>query len=368
MFMGRKLRLSVLCGGQSTEHEISVLSAKNIIAALNPNRYNIVVIYITHDNHWYLIENYKLFIEKDPKTLLQSEQIEPITVAMGDSQHPWQSLNNLSQRYAVDCVFPVLHGTFGEDGVPQGLFDLLGLPYVGADVQSSAMCIEKDATKQLLRGAGLPTVDWVTVHPTDSLSGLYQKIADELGKNLFIKPVSLGSSVCTTPVDDQSKFEIAVAQAFRYDKRVLVEPRIYGREIECSVLGNREPQASLPGEIISHHDYYSYDAKYIDPKGASTQTPARLPANVTEHIRQIAVEAFKVMHCSGMARVDFFVVDDKDVFVNELNTIPGFTDISMYPTMWQASGLSYRDLLDKLIKLALERHRYQQSLIRLYRQ
>lgn len=367
-FMEKKLQLSVLCGGQSTEHEISVLSAKNVVAALNRDKYDITVIYITHQGQWYLIESPKLFLENDPKILLQSGQLDPVTVVLGDSDRPWQSLNNSKERYPAECVFPVLHGTFGEDGVPQGLMELLGLPYVGADAQSSAMCMEKDITKQLLRSAGVPNVDWVTVRHTDSLSGLYQKLADQFGKVLFVKPTSLGSSVGTAPVSDQIAFESAVKEALRYDERVIVEPHIDGREIECSVLGNDNPEASLPGEIISHHNYYSYDAKYIDPKGASTEAPAKLPSDLIARIRQTAVNAFKVMHCSGMARVDFFVVDDKDIYVNELNTIPGFTNISMYPTMWEVSGLSYSDLLDKLIELAMERHRFQQSLIRIYHQ
>lgn len=367
--MGKKLQLAVLCGGQSTEHEISVRSAKNIIAALNPDKYAVTVVYITHAGQWYLVKNPSLFIDNDPAVLVQTQQLDPITVVLGDSHQPWQSLDNPQQRYAVDCVFPMLHGTFGEDGVLQGLLDLLNLPYVGAGTQSSALCMQKDVTKHLLRAADIPTTDWVTLYSQDALSVNYQELVDKFGKNLFIKPASLGSSVGIMPVDNQIKFDAAVKDAFRYDERVLVEPRIYGREIECAVLGNGKPQASLPGEIITQHDdYYSYDAKYRDPQSAETQVPAKLAPDVAATIREMAVKVFKVMNCSGMARVDFFVVNDTDVLVNEINTIPGFTNISMYPTMWEANGLSYRDLLDKLIDLALERYRDQQSLIRIYRQ
>ena len=364
--MSDKLQLSVLCGGQSTEHEISVRSTKNILAALDKNKYEISVIYITQGGQWWLLNGVQDFLEGDLSSLLESGQAEPITVVLGDGNQSWQSLNNSKRRYSTECVFPVLHGTNGEDGVLQGLLHLLHLPYVGADVLSSAICMKKDITKQRLRAVGIVTPDWHTIHPHDSLDGLYPKLAAQFGKTLFVKPTSLGSSVAIASVNNQTDFDKAVKEALLYDEHVMAEPRIYGREIECSVLGNQNPQASLPGEIINRLDYYSYEAKYIDPKGASTKAPAKLPKKIIEEIQQIAIEAFKVMRCSGMARVDFFLVDDKNILVNELNTIPGFTNISMYPTMWEASGLTYSDLLDKLIELAMERFHNQQSLMRIY--
>ena len=363
--MSKKLQLSVLCGGQSTEHAISILSAKNIVAALDKNKYEISVIYITQHGQWWLLNRMQDFLEVDLQALLTSGQAEPITVVLSDGDETWQSLNDPKRRYSAECVFPVLHGTHGEDGTLQGLLDFLHLPYVGSDVLSSAICMEKDIAKQRLRSAGIKTADWHTVSLKDSLKGLYETLSVQFGQELFVKPTSLGSSIATLPVNQAAEFDRAVQDALRYDKRVMIEPRIRGCEIECAVLGNEDPVASLPGEIITHHDYYSYDAKYTDPNGATTVTPAKLPKAVSELVQKMAVESFKLMRCSGMARVDFFVVDD-DVYVNELNTIPGFTNISMYPTLWEASGLPYTDLLDKLVELAMDRYRYQQTLTRTY--
>ncbi len=364
--MGKKLQLSVLCGGQSTEHEVSVRSARNVVAALNPKKYDITVIFIDHKGGWHRVESTKDFLATTSEAILKLVDTEPLTVVLGSKDKPWLSLTESGRRYRVDCVFPILHGTNGEDGTLQGMLELLNLPYVGANAQSSAICIEKDITKQLLRAAHIPTADWHTVYPQDKIDGLYQKLAAKFGTTMFVKPSSLGSSVCTSPISNARQLQQAVSNALRYDERVIIEPRVYGREIECSVLGNDEPRASLPGEIIPHHDFYSYEAKYLDPDGASTLAPARLAPEVIANIQQVAVAAFKAVHCAGMARVDFFLVDDKQIMVNEINTIPGFTNISMYPKMWEASGLSYSNLLDELIKLAMERYQQQQSLIRIY--
>jgi D-alanine-D-alanine ligase len=365
--VSQKVQLSVLCGGQSTEHEVSIRSARNVVAALDPKKYDAMVIGIDHQGGWHRIENTKEFLVATDAHL-KSLTTEPITVMMGERKTPWLSLRTPGQRYAVDCVFPVLHGTNGEDGTLQGLLDLLNLPYVGSDTQSSAICMEKDIIKQLLRAAHLPTADWHTLCASDDRHGLYQKLAATFGAKMFIKPVSLGSSVGVTPVSDANQFEQAVTAAFRLDDRLIVEPRLYGREIECAVLGNESPRASLPGEIVPHHDFYSYEAKYLDPNGASTEAPAKLSPEMTVQIQQTAIAAFKAAYCAGMARVDFFLVDDKKIYINEINTIPGFTNISMYPKMWQVSGLSYRELLDQLIQLAMARHQKQQSLIRVYQQ
>ncbi len=364
--MAEKLRISVLCGGQSTEHEVSIRSAKNIVAALDPNQYETSVVFIDHHGKWYLIEDKKNFLDSEPQILVSSHHAQPITIIFGDSAKPWLSLNDSNRRHGVDCVFPVLHGTNGEDGSLQGLLDLLNLPYVGADAQSSAVCMEKDITKQLLRAAGVPVLDWHSVYPNDSLEGLYERLKVRFGPEMFVKAASLGSSVGVAPVKTDEEFRQAVKDAFLYDERVLVEPRVRGREIECSVLGNENPTASLPSEIVLHHDYYSYAAKYLDPKGATTVVPAQVSPDITKKIQEMAVNAFRAVHCSGMARVDFFLLNDKNLFVNELNTIPGFTSTSMYPKMWEVSGLSYRDLLSQLIDLALQRHHHLQQLIRRY--
>jgi D-alanine-D-alanine ligase len=253
----------------------------------------------------------------------------------------------------VDVVFPVLHGPFGEDGTVQGLLKLANLPFVGAGVLGSAVGMDKDVMKRLLRDAEIPIGKFLVFQRGDTLS--YGKIKKQLGLPLFVKPANLGSSVGISKVGKKREFRAAIDEAFRYDNKIIIEEFIAGREIECSVLGNDEPIASLPGEIIVRHDFYSYDAKYIDDQGARLEIPAKLSGSVIQKIRKIAVRVYKALCCEGMARVDFFVQANGRVLVNEINTIPGFTKISMYPKMWEASGLSYPRLIDRLIRLALKR-------------
>lgn len=363
----KKLHISVLCGGQSTEHEVSIQSARNVVATLDTNKYIISIVFIDQQGKWYLIDKSEEFLNRDLKDLVVAGLALPITITLGELKQSWQFLNS-DQRHLVDCVFPVVHGTQGEDGVLQGFFELLKLPYVGADVQSSAICMGKDITKSLLRIAGIPVVDWCTLCPSDVCEDLYQKLAATWHTlEIFVKAANLGSSVGILLVKTENEFKEAIEMVFAYDDRLIIEPRILGREIECAVLGNGNPKASLPGEIIRHHDYYSYEAKYIDPDGATTVTPVDLPEVMIKRIQQMAINAFKTMHCSGMARVDFFISNKNELMINEINTIPGFTNISMYPKMWEATGLPYRDLLDQLIELALERYREQKKLIRCYR-
>ncbi|AKQ33769.1 D-alanine--D-alanine ligase family protein [Candidatus Coxiella mudrowiae] len=365
--MEKKLTVSVLCGGRSPEHEISIQSARNIVVALSPDRYKVSVVYIDQSGKWYLIDDKENFLTQGPQNLVSAEKAVPITIALGEQIRPWRVLNGEKHFYGLDCVFPMIHGTQGEDGVLQGLLELLNLPYVGANVQSSAICIEKDITKSLLRAAKVPVVDWHTLWPFDRLEGVYERLIDQWETTeLFMKAVSLGSSVAIFPVKSAIEFQKRAENIFCYDDRLIVEPRIYGREIECAVLGNGHPKASLPAEIISNHDFYSYEAKYLDPNGATTTTSVNLPEEIIGKIQQIAIDAFKIVRCSGMARVDFFVTPQNQIMVNEINTIPGFTNISMYPKMWEATGLSYSALLDRLIELALERHQNQQKLIRRY--
>jgi D-alanine-D-alanine ligase len=260
----------------------------------------------------------------------------------------------------IDVVFPVLHGPFGEDGTVQGLLKLANLPFVGAGVLGSAVGMDKDVMKRLLRDAEIPVGKFLVFQRGDTLS--YGKIKKQLGLPLFVKPANLGSSVGISKVSKKREFRAAIDEAFRYDNKVIIEEYIDGREIECSVLGNDEPAASLPGEIVVRHDFYSYDAKYIDDQGARLEIPAKLSRSVIRKIRKIAVRAYKALCCEGMARVDFFVQANGRVLVNEINTSPGFTKISMYPKMWEASGLSYPRLIDRLIRLALERARCERRL------
>ncbi len=361
--MSNKLHLSVLCGGQSAEHEVSLMSAKNIVAALDPQKYTITIIYISHEGHFYLIPDHQLFLEHGAQKCLQQHQAIHVTALLGENQHAWVALHDATQRFVADCVFPVLHGTYGEDGIMQGLLDLMNLPYVGSNVLSSAICMEKHITKQLLRAAGLPTGDWVALTPADVAADTYDEVTRALGQIVFIKPVSLGSSIGISKVKNQAEFDQAVRLAFQYDQQIIIEKFIPGREIEVSVLGNENPVASLPGEIITKHEFYSFDAKYVDPEGAEAQTPAKLSDAVVKDVQAMALAAFKVLHCSGMARVDFFVNDDS-IMINEVNPLPGFTNISMYPKNWEASGVAYAELLDDLIDLALVRYKQERMVTR----
>ncbi|MBN2551422.1 MAG: D-alanine--D-alanine ligase, partial [Spirochaetales bacterium] len=261
----------------------------------------------------------------------------------------------------ADVVFPVLHGTFGEDGTVQGLLETADLAYVGAGVLASSVAMDKEKTKELWRQSGLPVVDFVVVR--DDCARSVAAVLERLSPPLFVKPVTAGSSVGVSKVHDRDELQPAIAEALRYDLKAMAEPAIKGREIECAVLGNESPLAFTPGEILPAHEFYSYEAKYVDPDGAELKLPADLPDPVSREIRRVAVAAFRAIECSGMARVDFFLQEGSGrILLNEINTIPGFTNISMYPKMCEADGLSYPELLDRLIDLGTERHRRRRSL------
>ncbi|MDP6038110.1 MAG: D-alanine--D-alanine ligase family protein, partial [Candidatus Latescibacteria bacterium] len=263
---------------------------------------------------------------------------------------------------AVDVVFPVLHGPMGEDGTVQGLLRLADVPYVGPNVLGSAVAMDKDVMKRLLRDAGIPNAAWRTVHQFEASEVDLDGVIAELGLPLFVKPANLGSSVGISKAHDLSELGPALEEAFRYDNKVLIEAFVDGREIEISVLGNEDPIASLPGEVLPQHEFYSYEAKYLDEKGAVLQIPADLPNEVVKRVQDLAVRTFQVLCCEGMARADFFLQADGALMVNEINTIPGFTPISMYPKLWAASGISNTELVDRLIQLAIDRYEREQQL------
>ncbi len=348
--MKKKLRVAILFGGKSAEHEISLQSAKNIVEAIDKKKYHIVLIAIDKKGRWHLSEVSKLL-----KSMKINRGGKSLALVPGKRRNPLAKLSDLKTIGAIDVVFPVLHGPFGEDGTVQGLLKLADLPFVGAGVLGSAVGMDKDVMKRLLRDAGIPIVPFL-VFDRFSRTGIeFDDIKRVLGLPFFIKPANLGSSVGINKVKDHKQFEYAVKEAFKYDSKILIEESIEGREIECSVLGNDHPVASLPGEIITRHELYSYDAKYVDDKGAVLEIPAKLPEPIIREIQDLSVRTFKTLCCEGMARVDFFLRDNKEVIVNEMNTIPGFTKISMYPKLWEASGISYTELIDRLIRLALER-------------
>jgi len=320
-----KLRVAVLYGGRSGEHEVSLRSAESIIGGLDADRYEVLRFFIGKDGKW------------DPHPIVPEPGANP----------------------GIDVVFPALHGTFGEDGTLQGLLDLADLPYVGAGVLGSSVGMDKDVMKRLCRERGLPVVDYVTVRRHYANP---QLIAESLGFPVFVKPANLGSSVGISKAHNEEELRGALAVAGQYDRKIVVERAITGRELECAVIGNELPEASLPCEILPSREFYDYDDKYLCNQ-AQFRLPAELTPAQTEQVRSLAVACFQATECEGMARVDFFLEKETGrLYVNEINTIPGFTSISMFPRMWQASGLPYPRLLDRLIELALERHAARKSI------
>jgi D-alanine-D-alanine ligase len=368
----RKLRIAVLAGGRSGEHEVSLQSAASVVAALDRARYEVVVVGIDKDGGWRALPPARFLLNPgDPRRIALADGPPVLPPRAGEV---WPVSADTPDAAVsggpVDVVFPALHGTFGEDGTVQGLLELAGVAYVGAGVLGSAVGMDKDVAKRLLRDAGIPVADWVCFRDADlDADGARLRYAlERLGLPVFVKPANLGSSVGTAKVKRAADLADAVAAAMRYDTKVLVEEAIDGREIEVSVLGNDDPVASVPGEIVPRHEFYSYAAKYLDENGAALVIPADLPAETAESVRGLAVRAFLVLEAAGMARVDFFLERNTGrLLVNEINTLPGFTKISMYPKLWEASGLPYARLLDRLIDLAIERQQRRARLVRTFR-
>ncbi|MCL6481430.1 MAG: D-alanine--D-alanine ligase [Firmicutes bacterium] len=352
------MRVGILFGGRSGEHEVSLASAASVIRALDPERYEVVPIGITKDGGWRV--GSAAATAGSLRDVLRSGQ--PVVLAAEPSTAVLIPLGEGSDRAGLrlDVVFPVLHGTFGEDGTVQGLLELAGLPYVGAGVLGSAVGMDKDVQKRLLQQARLPVVPFLVVTRRDWETGRNTTLA-RLTRTfrfpVFVKPATLGSSVGMTKVRHRRDLPAALDHAAEFAQKILVERAISGREIEVSVLGNAEPQASVPGEIVPHREFYDYTAKYLE-EGTRLLIPAPLTRTQVRTFQQLAVRAFHVLECRGMARVDFFLERRTGkIYVNEINTIPGFTSISMYPKLWEASGLPYPRLIDRLIALALEEHR-----------
>ena len=360
--MKTKIHVAILFGGQSAEHEISLISARNIVEAMDKKKYEIASIGIDKQGRWFYDEGARLLLDRSP-TKVEFHDLKSVgAVLPGAGNTAMVRSSSGAGIGAVDVVFPVLHGPFGEDGTVQGLLKLANLPFVGAGVLGSAVGMDKDVMKRLLRDAGIPIAKFLVFHDAAKRSINFARVRRELGLPLFVKPANLGSSVGISKVSRPSEFSRAVNKAYRYDNKILIEENIGGREIECAVLGNENPIASVPGEIITGHSFYSYDAKYIDDKGARLVIPAELRRPVARRVQELSVRTFEVLCCSGMARVDFFLRGRNEIFVNEINTIPGFTQISMYPKMWAASGLSYPRLIDRLIQLALQKFRAERRL------
>ena len=363
--MASKLRVGIIFGGRSGEHEVSLVSATSVINALDKEKYELIPIGITQSGRWLSSGNAlqllksKNGLEKEPERFLAPEPNRQALV----------SINGESDS-RLDVVFPIVHGTYGEDGTLQGLLELANIPYVGAGVLGSALGMDKIVQKKIYEREGIPVskyLSFLSSECTSSAKTIVKSVERELKYPVFTKPANTGSSVGISKAHNKGELLEGLAAAACYDRKVVVEQGVKNaREIECAVLGNDEPIASVPGEIIPSNEFYDYDAKYVDGKSTAV-IPAELPKKVVKEIQRTAVRAFKVLDLAGMARVDFFVTRNKNrIYLNEVNTIPGFTSISMYPKMWEASGISYSELLDRLIILAIERHREKNALTTSY--
>lgn len=358
----KKIRIGVIFGGRSGEHEISLISAESVMRALNKDKYDVLPIGITKEGRW--------LASGDPMKALSSgvtAESNPAALLAEPSQRGLMRLDEQEPERALtavpvsqlDVVFPILHGPYGEDGTVQGLLELAGIPYVGAGVTASAVGMDKALFKDIMHAHGLPIVLHLVIkrqtweqEPEKTVA----RIEAEIGYDCFVKPANLGSSVGISKAHNRFELCTALDEAARYDRKLIVEVAVDAREIEISVLGNDEPIASVPGEIVPCNEFYDYAAKYLDGK-SEMLIPAPIPPETTNLVQQLAIQAYVAIDCAGMARIDF-LFDRKtgEVYINELNTIPGFTPISMYPKLWEASGISYTELIDRLIQLALERH------------
>ncbi|MCA1830725.1 MAG: D-alanine--D-alanine ligase [Actinobacteria bacterium] len=339
------MRVAILYGGVSEEHEVSVASARSVLAAIDRSKYDIVPVAITKSGTW-------LLPERAPDRLTGALPavdeagtaivLRPESGALAVGEGP------------VDVVFPLLHGPGGEDGTVQGMLDVLGIPYVGAGVAASAVGMDKSLQKPVFAAAGIPVTPWLAVRASDNIDELSRRAIASFGLPLFTKPANLGSSVGVSKCKNEAELAAGIETAFAHGSVALIEKAIDGRELECAVLGNDEPEASVVGEIVPANEFYDYEAKYLN-EGSKTIVPADIPDGAAQIVRTHAVQAFKAIGCAGMARVDFFLSSSGDVYLNEINTIPGFTPISMYPKLWEATGVPYAKLIDRLIELALER-------------
>jgi D-alanine-D-alanine ligase len=354
--MSQKIRVGILFGGQSAEHEISILSARNVLEALDPSRFEPLLIGIDKSGRWLLQDAQRLLASaRDPRAV----RIEEGTPAQLPTTFGDPALRQAAHSLTPDVIFPVLHGTMGEDGAVQGLLELAGIPYVGAGVLGSAVGMDKDVMKRLLRDAGIAVADFRTLrrHSFDHDAASACRELAALGFPLFVKPANAGSSVGITKVDRPDDLAKAIRHAFEFDTKILGEVAIAGREIELAVLGGDPPTVSVAGEIIVRHrdGFYSYDAKYLDDNGVELALPARIAPEVQRAAQAIALKTFEVLECEGLARVDLFLTAQGKLLVNEINTLPGFTAISMYPKLWALSDIPARMLVSRLIDLALDR-------------
>lgn len=343
-----KLHLALIFGGKSTEHEISLLSATSILDQIDLEKYELTLIRIDIQGNWFIVQK------------ISDRSGTPITLAPSEKGASLINLDSGERFKQIDVVFPVLHGVFGEDGTIQGYLKMMNVAFVGCSVMASSACMDKDLTKRVLRDAGIAIAPYTVA--TLSHRPDFEHLEKELGMPVFIKPANLGSSVGVFKVLTGTEYSEKLEEALQYDHKVLIEKAITGKEVECAVLGNEIPKASLPGQIIMSTGFYDFESKYVDENASSTQIPADITEAQIEEVRTTSIKAYKALGCEGLSRVDFFVSDDGQILINEINTIPGFTNISMYPKMWEASGIPYSELIDILIELAVERYQKEEEL------
>jgi D-alanine-D-alanine ligase len=360
-----KKQVAIIFGGRSGEHEVSLQSAESIRNALDKELFEPVLIGIDKKGVWRLQDPARSLLESPDGSVPRVREETTGLMAVGERGRALLREKNTGDVIReIDVFFPIAHGTFGEDGCLQGMLELLDAPYVGAGVLGSAAGMDKDVMKRLLRDAGLPGPRFVIVHAHEKDQISFDVLAKQLGVPFFIKPCNLGSSVGIAKIKSARSFDKALREAFRYDTKVIIEEGVVGRELECAVLGNAHPEASVVGEIVVNADFYSYEAKYLDENGAILKIPAPIDEETAKRVRQMAVRVFETLECAGMGRVDFFLKENGEILVNEINTLPGFTRVSMYPKLWEATGLPYPKLVTRLIELAEERHAQRSALKR----
>lgn len=364
--MKRKINIGLVFGGRSGEHEVSLQSAKSIFESLDKDKYNVYLIGVDKQGNWLLGNpaNY-LLNSTNPKLIAlnksSSKNIVPVNKTNQSEIISIESGKNLAK---IDVFFPIIHGTYGEDGSLQGMFEMINCAYVGSGVIGSALGMDKDAQKRLLKQAGIKTAMFMTFRKNQYSNKILDEILKKFIFPVFVKPANLGSSVGISKAHNLDELKKSINEAFKYDTKILIEEFIKGREIECSVMGNDKPTASLPGEVIPRHEFYSYEAKYIDENGAGLIIPADLPKNIIKKVQETAVKTFVTLECYGFARVDFFLKSNHEIYVNEINTLPGFTKISMFPKLFEASGIKYAELLNRLIDFAIEKKKEKDKLKR----
>ena len=360
--MKEKTKVAILFGGRSTEHEISLLSAQNVIQALDKDLYEPILIGIDKSGKWhYNRDSLKLMHGDDASKVALAIEQNAVLLSQNANERSLILQHSNETIATIDVIFPVLHGTYGEDGSIQGFAKLANIPCVGCNLLGSAIGMDKDIMKKLLRDANIAVARWQTQRTSEPMLD-YEDVSRDLGKELFIKPANLGSSVGVSFVENAEDFNKALHHALEFDNKVIIEEKLVGREIECAVLGNDQPEASIPGEVIPKNQFYSFESKYLDESGAQLMIPAELSDEQIKLIQSVSIDTYKTLECQGMARVDVFLCQDDKIIINEINTIPGFTNISMYPKLWEISGLDQTSLITRLIELAIEAHGQQNKL------